>query len=100
MDKFHDYTTDKSSINSARAAEEYCDVMEKHIKKEEEFKRKPIEQNEQIISQINETNKSIEETKESLIELKKSMNKPRIIDWVLIALTGVALFVAILQYLK
>ena len=100
MDKFYDYITGRLSVNSAQTAEEYYDVMEKHIKKEEELKRKPIEQNEQIISQIHETNKSIEETKASLIELKKSMNKPRIIDWILIALTGVALFVAILQYLK
>ena len=100
MDKFYDYITDKSSINSARAAGEYYDAMEKHIKREEEFKRKPIEQNEQIINQIKETNKSIEETKTSLIELKKSMNKPRIIDWIIVALTGGALLVAILQYLK
>lgn len=100
MDKFYDYITGRLSVNSASAAEEYYDVMEKHIKKEEEFKRKPIEQNEQIISQINETNKSIEETKASLTELKNSINKPRIIDWILIALTGAALFVAILQYLK
>ncbi|MBR4313450.1 MAG: hypothetical protein IKP66_00905 [Lachnospiraceae bacterium] len=100
MDKFYDYITGRLSVNSAQAAEEYYDVMEKHIKKEEEFKRKPIEQNEQIISQISETNKSIEETKASLTELKNSINKPRIIDWILIALTGAALFVAILQYLK
>lgn len=100
MDKFYDYITDKSSINSARAAEEFCDTMEKHIKKEEEFKRKPIEQNEQIINQKKETNKFIEETKTSLIELKKSMNKPRLIDWIIVVLTGGALFIAILQYLK
>ena len=62
MDKFYDYIIDKTSINSARAAEEYYDVMEKHIKREEEFKRKPIEQNEQIISKLNETHKSLEET--------------------------------------
>lgn len=97
MDKFYDYITDKSSINSARAAEEFYDTMEKHIKKEEEFKRKPIEQNKQIISQINETNMSIEEMKASLIELKKSINKPRIIDWILVILTGGALLVAVLQ---
>lgn len=46
MDKFYDYITDKTSMNSASVAEEYYDVMEKHIKKEDEFKRKPIEQNE------------------------------------------------------
>lgn len=100
MDKFYDYIIDKTSINSARAAEEYYDVMEKHIKREEEFKRKPIEQNEQIISKLNETHKSLEETNISLIELKKSMNKPRIIDWIIVALTVATLFVAILQYLK
>ena len=97
MDKFYDYITGRLSANSAQAAEEYYDVMEKHIKKEEEFKRKPIEQNEQIINQIKETNKSIEETKTSLIELKKSMNKPRLIDWIIVVLTGGALIVAALQ---
>ena len=97
MDKFYDYITGKLSVNSAQAAEEYYDVMEKHIKKEEEFKRKPIEQNEQIISKLNETNQSLEETKASLIGLKKSLNKPRIIDWIIVALTGGALLVAILQ---
>lgn len=100
MDKFYDYITGRLSVNYASAAEEYYDVMEKHIKKEEEFKRKPIEQNEQIISLINETNKSIEETKASLIELNKLMNKPRLIDWIIVVLTGGALFIAILQYLK
>ena len=97
MDKFYDYITGRQSVNSASAAEEYYDVMEKHIKKEEEFKRKPIEQNEQIINQIKETNKFIEETKTSLIELKKSMNKPRLIDWIIVILTGGALLVAVLQ---
>ena len=97
MDKFYDYITGRLSANSAQAAEEYYDVMEKHIKKEEEFKRKPIEQNEQIINQIKETNKFIEETKASLIELKKSMNKPRLIDWIIVVLTGGALIVAALQ---
>lgn len=100
MDKFYDYITGRLSVNSAQAEEEYYDVMKKHMKKEEEFKRKPIEQNEQIISLINETNKSIEETKASLIELKKLMNKPRLIDWIIVVLTGGALFIAILQYLK
>lgn len=44
MDKFYDYITNKLLINSARAAEEYYDTMEEYAKKEEEFKRKPIEQ--------------------------------------------------------
>lgn len=44
MDKFYDYLLDKSSINSASAVEEYYDAIEQQIKKEEEVKRKPIEQ--------------------------------------------------------
>lgn len=44
MDKFYNYLLNKSSINSASAAEKYYDAIEQHIKKEEEVKRKPIEQ--------------------------------------------------------
>ena len=97
MDKFYDYLLNKSSINSASAAEEYYDAIEQQIKKEDEVKRKPIEQNEQIIKRINEINQSLEETRASLKELKRVIGEPIIIDWIIVVLTGGALFVAILQ---
>ena len=71
MDKFYDYLLNKSFINSATAAEECYDAIEQHIKKEEEVKRKPIGQNEQIINRLYETNQSLEETKASLVQLRK-----------------------------
>lgn len=99
MDKFYDYLLNKSSINSASAAGKYYDAIEEHVKKEDEFKRKPIEQKEQIINKLIEMNQSLEKTKASLDQLKKSIDKPRKIDWILVALTGGALLVAVLQFI-
>lgn len=87
------YDLDKSSLNSAKAVEEYNRAKKEELKKEDYYNNKPIEQNDKIIDKLETTEKSIN-------EIKELINKPRKIDWAILIVTIIGVIIAFISLLK